>query len=111
MRVKLLSVILLFSFVLAFSGCGQKENEASRIGLTMYGTAGDQETKYNHLINKEVSTIGFKLSDPHARVNDGYKEKYGKTYLDNLGFFSVANNEKIRTMLEKFPALGVISNI
>ncbi len=86
----------------------------------------DAEKQYNTLINKKIKDIGFVLSDPHARINDAYKVKYGtKTLedgkpnpkydpkwvesLDNLGFFSVANDEALRPLLLKAPELGGFS--
>ena len=82
--------------------------------------AGDAEKQYNELINKKINSVGFMLSDPHERINDAYKTKYGvKTSnqydsdwsetLDNLGFFSVANDVKLRELLIKAPELGGFS--
>ena len=87
---------------------------------------GDAEKKYEHLINEKIGSVGFVLSDPHERINDAYEKKYGlKTLedgkpnpaydsgwnknLDNLGFFSVANDVKLRTLLIKAPELGGFS--
>jgi len=81
---------------------------------------GDVEGKYNTLINKEIGTVGFVLSDPHERINDAYANRYGnktdpdydknwKVNLDNLGFFSVANDEALRELLLAAPELGGFS--
>jgi uncharacterized protein (DUF302 family) len=50
--------------------------------------------------------LGFTISDPHPRINDGYAHKYGSTTLDNLGFFSSAQDENMRTLLEEYPEYG-----
>jgi len=87
---------------------------------------GNAEAKYNTMVNEKIKSIGFVLSDPHARINDIYATKYGsKTLedgkpnpgydpawaknLDNLGFFSVSNDAKIRELLLKYPELGGFS--
>ncbi|MEA1919638.1 MAG: hypothetical protein U9N52_07355 [Campylobacterota bacterium] len=75
-------------------------------GIRFNVTTDDVEEKYNTMINEKTEAIGFILSDPHARINDGYKEKYGKTRLDNLGFFSIANDEALRELLLKEPSIG-----
>jgi len=101
---------LMFS-LLIFTGCANKTNEEKvekKVGATFWGASGDQEETFKQLI-KDVDGIGFRLSDPHARVNDGYKEKYGSTTLDNLGFFSITNNDTVRELLEKHPSLGGFS--
>jgi uncharacterized protein (DUF302 family) len=87
---------------------------------------GDAEQKYLDLVNKKIKEIGFRVSDPHPRINDAYAHKYGsktledgkpnpgydpdwKRSLDNLGFFSVAHDEKLRDLLIKAPELGGFS--
>lgn len=56
-------------------------------GAKFYIGEGDKEKAYMDMVNNKISTIGFVLSDPHERINDAYKTKYGGTNLDNLGFF------------------------
>jgi len=86
---------------------------------------GDAEKQYNNLINKKIESVGYVLSDPHERINDAYKKKYGektidgkpnedydpawKLTLDNLGFFSVANDVALRELLLSNPELGGFS--
>ncbi len=67
------------------------------------------EKNYMDLINNEIEEIGFVLSDPHERINDGYATKYGGTNLDNLGFFSLTADEALRPLLLKAPELGGFS--
>jgi uncharacterized protein (DUF302 family) len=72
------------------------------------------------MINNKINNVGFKLSDPHERINDAYEKRYGnktdpdydanwKKSLDNLGFFSVANDVALRELLIKAPELGGFS--
>jgi uncharacterized protein (DUF302 family) len=75
-------------------------------GIRFNVTTDNVEEKYNTMVNEKLEDIGFVLSDPHERINDGYKEKYGKTRLDNLGFFSIANDEALRELLLKEPSIG-----
>ncbi len=75
-------------------------------GIRYNVTTEDVEDKYNTMVNEKLESIGFVLSDPHERINDAYKEKYGGTSLDNLGFFSIANDEALRELLMKEPSIG-----
>ena len=83
-------------------------------GIYFNAVEGDAEHTYNEMINKKVEAVGFILSDPHERINDAYATKYSvepgynKT-LDNLGFFSIANDEALRPLLIKEPRLGGFS--
>ena len=89
-------------------------------GLMFNAVSGDAESKYNDLINNKIESVGFVLSDPHARINDAYEKRYGnktdpdydskwKKNLDNLGFFSVANDVALRELLITNPELGGFS--
>jgi len=69
----------------------------------------DIETEYNELTEKKVQTIGFALTDPHKRVNDHYKEKYGSTKLDFLSFQSIVNDERIKPLLNIDPRIAGFS--
>ena len=69
----------------------------------------DIETEYNELTEKKVQTIGFALTDPHKRVNDHYKEKYGSTKLDFLSFQSIVNDAKIKPLLNIDPRIAGFS--
>ncbi len=97
-----LSLLLASSSVLALDG------------IYFNAAEGDKEEAYNTMINEKIEDIGFILSDPHERINDAYATKYSsepgynKT-LDNLGFFSIANDAAIRPLLIKEPRLGGFS--
>jgi uncharacterized protein (DUF302 family) len=56
-----------------------------------------------------MESKGYVLSDPHERINDGYKDKYGTNTLDNLGFFSTAKDSKLLNLFEKYPKIGGFS--
>jgi uncharacterized protein (DUF302 family) len=72
----------------------------------MHKIEGSIEVKYNELIQKKIKTIGFKLSDPHKRVNDGYKQKYGSTDLEVLSFMSIANAEAVNKLIAVDPRIA-----
>jgi len=78
-------------------------------GAKFYVGDGDKEKAYMDMVNNKISTIGFVLSDPHERINDAYKTKYGGTNLDNLGFFSVMKDADVGPLLLKEPSLGGFS--
>lgn len=105
---------------LMLTGCGSTASQATpakqakpaqeyaKVGATLYGVKGDAEEAFNEMI-EGMEEHGYVLSDPHERINDGYKEKYGTDTLDNLGFFSTAHDSTLRTLLEKHPKLGGFS--
>lgn len=76
---------------------------------------GDVEAKYEELLGKTLKeSTGFSLSDPHEKINDAYAKRYGNPEdpdydeewtesLDNLGFFSISNDVKLREILIKAP--------
>ena len=90
-------------------------------GVMFNVTKGDAEKKYESMINEKIESIGWILSDPHERINDAYEKRYGNPKdpdydkkgwtknLDNLGFFSIANDEALRPLLIKAPELGGFS--
>ena len=89
-------------------------------GLMLNVASGDVEKQYDDMINNKIESVGFILSDPHARINDAYEKRYGnktdpdydknwKKNLDNLGFFSVANDVALRELLISNPELGGFS--
>ena len=95
------------------------------VGITFNVAKGDKEDVYNDMVNNKIESVGFILSDPHEHIDHAYISKYGtekvdgkpnpgydpeyKKALDNLGFFSIANDEKIRPLLLKAPELGGFS--
>lgn len=98
-------------------------------GVKFYVGEGDKEHAYMEMINNKIAPIGFVLSDPHERINDAYKTKWGtefktekgvqvkhpdfdptfKETLDNLGFFSIMNDKVVGPLLIKEPSLGGFS--
>jgi len=90
-------------------------------GVMFNVASGNKEAQYNTMINEKIESIGWILSDPHERINDAYEKRYGNPQdpdydkegwsktIDNLGFFSVANDEALRSLLIKAPELGGFS--
>jgi len=66
----------------------------------------DAEAKYNKLVEELLPTIGFNLNNPHKRVNDEYKAKYGTTTLDMLSFMPLINDEKVMPLFNIDPRLA-----
>ena len=77
----------------------------AQIGGTLYGVKGDKEQAYKKVLDS-MEDKGYILSDPHERINDAYKTKYGWTVLDNLGFFSTSNDAALQEIMAKFPEIG-----
>ena len=83
------------------------ENTVKTKDLAVFYTIdGDIEEKYNALLETKLKTIGFKLTDPHKRVNDQYKIKYGSTVLDVLSFMSVVKDSAILPLLNIDPRMA-----
>jgi len=98
-------------------------------GAKFYIGDGDKEKVFMSMVNEKINTIGYVLSDPHERINDAYKTKWGtefktekgvevkhpdfdptfKETLDNLGFFSITNDAVVGPLLMKEPSLGGFS--
>jgi len=78
----------------------------ARHGIIVYSSESNIEDKYNNMIEKKIEGIGFKLTDPHKRVNDVYKKKYGASQLDLLSFMTVVNDSKVKSLLNIDPRLA-----
>lgn len=94
-------------------------------GVMFNVTEGNAEKTYDAMINKKLKSVGFSMSDPHARINDAYELKYStpeldgkpnagydpefKVMLDNLGFFSITNDKALLPLLKVAPELGGFS--
>ena len=72
----------------------------------MYTLEGNVEKPYNTIIEKELKTIDYEVTDPHHRVNDQYEDKYGSTVLDTLSFLSVVNDKEILPLLNIDPRIA-----
>lgn len=116
---KTLATLSLVAVAFTMVGCGAASTAAKpevskapvelKNGVRFNVAQGDKEEAYNDMIKNKIAAAGFKLSDPHERVNDAYAAKYGGTNLDNLGFFSITNDVALRPLLLKDPSIGGFS--
>ena len=95
-------LLLLPSLLLASTPTVNKDDALAVI----YTVDGNVEAKYNAMMEAKIKTIGYKLTDPHKRVNDQYKAKYGSTVLDVLSFMSVVNDGVILPLLNIDPRMA-----
>jgi len=127
-------LFLIISTLLLSTGCSSSKalqddivyrTSESKQGIRWNVADGNLEEQYKGLINHKIEDIGYVLSDPHERVDAVYQKKYstpqikGKTNreydadfkatLDNLGFFTIANDEVLRPLLLKSPDLGAFT--
>jgi len=72
----------------------------------MYTLEGDIEHAYNTIIEEKLKSIDYRITDPHHRVNDQYRNKYGSTVLDTLSLLSVANDNVILPLLNIDPRIA-----
>ncbi|MEY3091137.1 MAG: hypothetical protein RL113_1453, partial [Pseudomonadota bacterium] len=71
-----------------------------------YTLEGNVEKAYNKIIEDQLKTIDYKVTDPHHRINDQYEEKFGTTVLDTLSFLSVVNDKAILPLLNLDPRIA-----
>lgn len=81
---------------------------AAKTGATFYGSYGLDEGKIKTLFQR-IAPLGYRLSDPHEKINEGYKAKYNESTLDTLNFFSVSNDRLMHDILEKTPRMGLFA--
>ena len=72
-------------------------------------TGSDAEARYNKVVEEDLKNIGFNLADPHYRVNDQYKAKYGSTTLDVLSFLPAVNDNNVMPLFNIDPRLAGFS--
>jgi len=101
----ILSTLLLFSPSLVLANTSPEKNTLA----VFYTLEGDIQKKFNTLVETKLKTISFNITDPHKRVNDQYKKKYGSTVLDVLSFMSVVNDDNILPLLNIDPRIAAFS--
>ncbi len=94
--------LLLVTSLVAFSAVGASAKQ----GIKYYNIKGDISEKFYKMIEKDLPTLGFSVTDPHKKINDAYKKKYGSTTLDTLNFFPIVHEKKLKKLLEKEPRLA-----
>ncbi|HEY9129181.1 MAG TPA: hypothetical protein VIN02_05035, partial [Sulfurovum sp.] len=100
----LLLPVLLFATAAEESAPSISQNDDAL--AVFYTIDGDAQEQYNSLVQNKLKSIGFNLSDPHKRVNDQYKTKYGSTILDVLSFMPVVNDAEILPLLNIDPRIA-----
>jgi len=95
----LLTMILFFLPSLLLS-------ETTKNLAVFYTLDGNAEAKYNKIVAEELPKLGFNSADPHHRVNDQYKSKYGSTTLDVLSFLPVVNDANVMPLFNIDPRLA-----
>jgi uncharacterized protein (DUF302 family) len=78
---------------------------------TFYELDGNIEKSYDYsaLVEKKLKTIGFSVVDPHYRVNNQYKRKYGSTELDILSFIPIVNDNAVMELFNIDPRVAGFS--
>jgi uncharacterized protein (DUF302 family) len=75
----------------------------------MYTYDKQNDDEFNKFTQNDLRKIGYFLNDPHHRVNDTYKEEFGKTDLSLIGFSSIMNESVVRPLLNIDPRLAGFS--
>jgi len=106
----ILKALLLFSpsilFITSLSANTTEEKSSLAIFYTLKG---DIQKPFNTIVENELKKVGFDITDPHKRVNDQYKKKYGSTVLDVLSFMSIVNDKEILPLLNIDPRIAGFS--
>lgn len=101
------SLIIAILFVTHSCATALDSNSTKDNTLALFYTIdGDAQEKYNTLVETKLKSIGFKLTDPHKRVNDQYETKWGSTILDVLSFMPVVNDDAILPLLNIDPRIA-----
>jgi len=103
---KLLYITTLFLLPFTLSHASDSNNTKQKELAVFYTIKGDIQEKYNVLVETKLKTIGFKLTDPHKRVNDQYETKWGTTVLDVLSFMPVVNDNIMLPLLNIDPRIA-----
>ena len=107
-KVSLKSSVLFFTMILFFLP-SLLLSETTKNLAVFYTLDGNVEAKYNKIVAEELPKIGFNSADPHHRVNDQYKSKYGSTTLDVLSFLPVVNDSNVMPLFTIDPRLAGFS--
>ena len=107
-KVIMQSFLLFISSVLFLTIAEANTPPKNSLAL-FYTLDGSVEKPFNNIVDNELKTIGYAVTDPHKRVNDHYKEKYGSTVLDVLSFMSVVNDKEILPLLNIDPRIAGFS--
>jgi len=105
---KLLSGVVLSLLLTSVSFATQTDNNSTNKDTlaVFYTINGDAQDKFHTLLETKVINTGFKLTDPHKRVNDQYETKWGSTVLDVLSFMPVVNDKVILPLLNIDPRIA-----
>jgi hypothetical protein len=109
MNMTLKAYTLFVSMALFFIPVSLLAQNPKNLALFYELTGKDAEAHYNKVVEEELPNIGFNLADPHHRVNDQYKSKYGSTTLDLLSFMPVVNDDNVMPLFNIDPRLAGFS--
>ena len=106
---RLKTYTLLLSIVLFLIPSTAFADTSKKLAVFYELTGDDAEARYNKVVEEDLPKIGFNLADPHHRVNDQYKEKYGSTTLDVLSFLPAVNDSNVMPLFNIDPRLAGFS--
>jgi uncharacterized protein (DUF302 family) len=103
--IRIKSTLMLLTMILSFLPSLLLAETTKNLAV-FYTLDGNAEAKYNKIVAEELPKIGFNSADPHHRVNDQYKSKYGSTILDVLSFLPVVNDANVMPLFNIDPRLA-----
>ncbi len=111
-RLKILTILCLSALLSSLHAAVpslETTQDPTKALAVFWTLEGDIQQKYNKIVEKKLKEIGFNLTDPHKRVNDQYKTKYGSTVLDVLSFLPVVNDDVVMPLFNIDPRLAGFS--
>jgi len=110
MKSFIFKILLIFSPFLLFTiSFGTNRAEKDNLLAIFYTIEGDTDKSFNRIIEQELKEVDFTVTDPHKRVNNQYRKKYGSTVLDILNFMSIVNDKEILPLLNIDPRIAGFS--
>lgn len=70
---------------------------------------GDKDAAFMQIVDNQLPDRGFEAVEIHTRVNEIYKESFGSTGLDNLGFVLLSHDRDVRSLLLAQPLMGLFT--
>lgn len=106
--MKLKTYLLIWSILLSMTPSFVLAENSKNLAV-FYEFNKSIEKEYDKFVEKDIKTIGYNLINPHHRVNDEYKTKYGSTVLDLLSFMPVANDDLVMSLFNIDPRIAGFS--
>ncbi len=110
--MKLLAKLLLISLISSVIYAAPQEGDVKFTPsdndklAVVYTFDEPNEDTFFKFVKDDLSKLGFFVNDPHHNVQAVYEQRYGKTWLENIAFSSLVNDNVVRPLINKDPRIG-----